>query len=78
MACRRTCGPALVPLGLHDRFVDADDLEAMAKGAGQTQVARRQIDRLLSALATAGLVRDRGQAIYELHPALTGFLRRPY
>ena len=67
--------PALVPLGLHDRFVDADDLELMAKGASQAQVTRRKIDRLLSALATAGLVRDRGQAIYELHPALTGFLR---
>jgi tetratricopeptide (TPR) repeat protein len=67
--------PALVPLGLHDRFVDARLLEMMAEGANQTQVTRRQIDRLLSALATAGLVRDRGQAIYELHPALTGFLR---
>jgi tetratricopeptide (TPR) repeat protein len=67
--------PLLTPLALHDRFVDADYLEAMAKGASQTQVTRRQIDRLLSALATAGLVRDRGQAIYELHPALTGFLR---
>jgi len=67
--------PALVPLGLHDRFVDADDLELMAKGTSQAEVTRRQIDRLLSALTTAGLVRDRGQAIYELHPALTGFLR---
>ena len=67
--------PLLTPLALHDRFVDADDMEAMAKGVSQMQVTRRQIDRLLSALATAGLVRDRGQAIYELHPALTGFLR---
>ncbi len=67
--------PALVPLGLHDRFVDADYLEAMAKGGSQERVTRRQIDRLLSALATAGLVRDRGQAVYEFHPALTGFLR---
>jgi len=65
----------LIPLALHDRFVDADYFEAMAKRAAQTQVTRAQIDCLLSALATAGLVRDRGQAIYELHPALTGFLR---
>jgi tetratricopeptide (TPR) repeat protein len=71
----RDLRPVLVPLGLHDRFVDARLMEAMAKNASQTQVTRRQIDRLLSALATAGLVRDRGQAIYELHPALTGFLR---
>ncbi|MBN1508702.1 MAG: CHAT domain-containing protein [Sedimentisphaerales bacterium] len=67
--------PLLTPLALHDRFADADYLEAMAKGANQAQVTRGQIDRLLSALATAGLVRDRGKAIYELHPALTGFLR---
>jgi tetratricopeptide (TPR) repeat protein len=67
--------PMLVPLALHDRFVDARVLELMAKGANQTQVTRGQIDRLLSALATAGLVRERGQAIYELHPALTAFLR---
>ena len=67
--------PLLTPLALHDRFVDADYVEAMAKEAGQAEVTRTQIDCLLSALATAGLVRDRGQAIYELHPALTGFLR---
>jgi tetratricopeptide (TPR) repeat protein len=65
----------LVPLGLHERFVDADYLEAMAKSAGRKESTRAPIDRLLAALATAGLVRDRGQAIYELHPALTGFLR---
>jgi len=67
--------PLLIPLALHDRFVDADDIEAMADSANQTHVTRARIDCLLSALATAGLVRDRGQAIYELHPALTGFLR---
>jgi tetratricopeptide (TPR) repeat protein len=68
--------PALVPLGLHDRFVDARLLELMAKGATQRQVTRTQIDRLLCALATAGLVRNcAANTIYELHPALTGFLR---
>jgi len=67
--------PLLVPLALHERFLDADYVEAMAKSAERTEVTRAQIDRLLSALATAGLVRDRGQSIYELHPALTGFLR---
>ena len=67
--------PLLVPLALHERFVDADYVEAMAKHTGRSDVTRARIDRLLSALATAGLARDRGQAIYELHPALTGFLR---
>jgi tetratricopeptide (TPR) repeat protein len=67
--------PLLVPLALHQRFADADYLERMAKQADRADVTRARIDRLLAALATAGLVRDRGQAIYELHPALTGFLR---
>ena len=36
---------------------------------------RDQIDRFLGALAVAGLLHDRGQGIFEMHPALTGFLR---
>ncbi|HUT01073.1 MAG TPA: tetratricopeptide repeat protein, partial [Phycisphaerae bacterium] len=66
--------PLLVPLSLHERFADANFLERMAKQADPA-VTRPQIDRFLSALAAAGLVRDlaAGQ-IFELHPALTGFL----
>ncbi len=66
--------PLLVPLGLHERFVDADYLEEMAKPA-DPDCTRQRIAALLAALSVAGLVRDRGQRIYELHPALTGFLR---
>ena len=36
---------------------------------------RAQIDRFLGALAVAGLLHDRGQGVFEMHPALTGFLR---
>ncbi len=66
--------PLLVPLGMHERYVDGDYLEAMAKhvDGGWT---RDRIDRFLGALASAGLLRDLGQAIHEMHPALTGFLR---
>lgn len=66
--------PLLVPLALHDRFVDGDYLEAMAKQVPGAP-GRPAIDRLLGALGNAGLVMDRGQAIFELHPALTGYLR---
>ena len=38
---------------------------------------RSHIDRFLGALAVAGLLNDRGQGIFEMHPALTGFLRDP-
>jgi tetratricopeptide (TPR) repeat protein len=66
--------PLLVPLALHDRFVDGDFLEDMAKQIPDT-ATRPTIDRLLTTLGHAGLVTDRGQAIFELHPALAGYLR---
>ena len=65
--------PLLTPLALHERFVDANYLETMAK-AVQVPQDRAAIDRLLSSLETAGLVHPHGQGIYGLHPALTGFL----
>ncbi len=36
---------------------------------------RASIDRFLGALAVAGLLNDRGQGVFEMHPALAGFLR---
>jgi tetratricopeptide (TPR) repeat protein len=66
--------PLLVPLALHEGFADGDYLERMAKqiDAGWT---RAGIDGCLQALVSAGLLRDGGQAVFEMHPALTGFLR---
>jgi tetratricopeptide (TPR) repeat protein len=64
----------LVPLGLHENYVDADCLEHMAKEAYPT-CTRAGIDSLMQALAAAGLLRDIGQAIYEMHPLLTSYLR---
>jgi len=66
--------PLLVLLAMHEGFVDADYLEDMAKAVDAIW-SRERIDRLLQILVTAGLLRDRGQAVHELHPALTGFLR---
>ena len=66
--------PLLVPLSLHERFVDADYLEVMAKQVDESWT-REKIDRFFVALAVAGLLHDRGQGIFEMHPALTGFLR---
>src|SRR5262249_3890066 len=64
----------LVPLALHERFVDGDHLEAIARFAAAGQ-SRTQIDSLLTLLTATGLLRDMGQAVYEIHPALTGYLR---
>ena len=66
--------PLLVPLALHERFVVASYLEIMAKQVDPSWT-RAQIDRFLGALAVAGLLNDRGQSVFEIHPALTGFLR---
>ncbi len=66
--------PLLVPLALHERFVDASYLEIMAKQVDPSWT-RAPIDRFLGALAVAGLLHDRGQGVFEMHPALAGFLR---
>ena len=66
--------PLLGAALLHERFVDADHLEIMAKQVDESWT-RKKIDRFFVALAVAGLLHDRGRSIFEMHPALTGFLR---
>jgi len=64
----------LVPVAMHEGFLDADYLEAMAQRV-EDGWARSHIDGLVNALVAAGLLRNMGQATYEMHPALTGYLR---
>jgi tetratricopeptide (TPR) repeat protein len=61
-------------LGLHEGFVDGDHLAAMATqvDAGCT---RQTVDDFLAALARGGLLRDHGRQVFEMHPALAGYLR---
>jgi tetratricopeptide (TPR) repeat protein len=80
--------PLLIPLALLDQNVDAFLLEQMAQQIIEN-CTRLQIDRFLQMLTTAGLIQRVGQTIYEhhpdfrtieatiyeLHPALTGYLR---
>jgi tetratricopeptide (TPR) repeat protein len=66
--------PLLLPLGMHERFVEGRWLEVMAKQVDEAWTLQR-INRLLGALANAGLLHNRGHSIDEMHPALTGFLR---
>ena len=69
--------PLLALIGMHEGFVDADFLEAMAKqvDSGWT---RPKINTLLQALVVAGLLQDIGQTIFEMHPLLTSYLRLPH
>ena len=64
----------LLPLGMHEGYVDAAYLEKMAKSAGGDW-SRPQVDELAEALEVAGLLWDVGQNIYQMHPLLTSFLR---
>ena len=64
----------LVPLGMHEAYVAANFLEAMAESAGGDW-SRAQIENLAEALEMAGLLWDVGQNIYQMHPLLTSFLR---
>jgi len=66
--------PLLVPLALHEQFLDADYLEGMSKQVDE-KWTREKIDRFCTALAAAGLLTGMTQGIFKLHPALTGFLR---
>ena len=66
--------PLLVPVGLHEGFLDADYLESTAKQV-DSRWTRAQVDSLLEALVVAGLLRGIGQAVYQMHPVLTGYLR---
>jgi tetratricopeptide (TPR) repeat protein len=66
--------PLLIPLSMHERFLDADDFVVMCEehsgGFGRTNV-----DRLLTVLTTAGLVQNVDSNIYSVHPMLTRYLR---
>jgi tetratricopeptide (TPR) repeat protein len=66
--------PLLVLMAMHEGFVDADFLEGMARQA-EAKWTRAQIDGLAHALVAAGLLTPIGPATYEMHPALTGYLR---
>ena len=66
--------PMMGLVGLHEAYLDADYLEAMANQV-DAEWARQRIDELVQALTNAGLLRDIGSSTYEIHPLLTSYLR---
>ena len=64
----------LVPLAMHEGFLDANLLEYMSKSV-DAKWGRAEIDGLIGALVAAGLLWQVGQAVYQMHPLLTSFLR---
>ena len=69
--------PLLIPLAFHENFAHGELLAAIAAQVDERWTQDR-IDCFLRAMASAGLLRDRGQAIFEMHPALAGFLRSSF
>lgn len=67
--------PYLLPVALHENYVDVRFVQEMANQVEPASAAER-ISRLLEALAPAGLVHNvKGGVIFELHPLLTSYLR---
>jgi CHAT domain-containing protein len=66
--------PLLGPLALHEHYFDARLLADIAENGGISQPPGL-VDRLCKGLCFAGLLRDRGEDFFEIHPALTGYLR---
>jgi tetratricopeptide (TPR) repeat protein len=64
----------LTLLGMHEGYVSANFFELMAKQVDVSWTPTK-IDALMQILVNAGLLREIGQAIYEMHPLLTSYLR---
>jgi len=66
--------PLLALAGLHEAYVEAGDLEAMAAQVDPGWT-RQRVNQLLTALLAAGLIRNAGGGLHEIPPALTHYLR---
>jgi tetratricopeptide (TPR) repeat protein len=66
--------PLLIPIGMHEEFVEADCLVAIARESGQF-FSPVQVSQALVLLEAAGLMRGMGNDVYEMHPALGRHLR---
>ena len=66
--------PLLIPLALHKRFIIAGFLEYIATQVDSSWTGQK-IDHFFEMLSLAGLVQEVYPSLYEIHPALTGFLQ---
>ncbi len=66
--------PLLILLGLHERFMVLNYFEAMARKVEESWTGAK-VRRFADSLAHTGLLHERAQGVFELHPALTGYLR---
>ncbi|MER2531234.1 MAG: tetratricopeptide repeat protein, partial [Candidatus Competibacter sp.] len=64
----------LFPLGLYERFVDAETLGTMVQQS-DFNFSQEKVEQLLEMLALHGLLHPQGDILYKMHLALTSFLR---
>ncbi|MBV9124709.1 MAG: CHAT domain-containing protein, partial [Planctomycetes bacterium] len=69
--------PLLIPIAQHESFLNANLLEFMAQQV-DGRWTRATIDACLGALANAGLLRSVAPGLYEMYPAVMGFLRASF
>jgi tetratricopeptide (TPR) repeat protein len=67
--------PLLQLIGLHQRTVQLDVLEAICQVA-ETPVEKSTLNGCVTALEIGGQLNHRGQGVYAMHPALSGFLHQ--
>lgn len=65
--------PLLIPLAFHEQFVDAKILLAICQNQNK-EWRKDQITDFLRSLTNAGLLQDKGQGVYAIHPAFCGYL----
>ena len=63
----------LIPLSFYERFVVRGQLQEIAKHVDDSWTGAR-IGDFFRVLVDAGLLRDRGNGVYEIHPGLHGYL----
>lgn len=66
--------PLLIPLAEHFRFVDSDCVKMMSQVA-KIKWNQSEIDGFFLTLCNSGLLSDRNLGVYEMHPAIGGYLR---
>jgi tetratricopeptide (TPR) repeat protein len=66
--------PLLIPLGLHEKYFMIKQLEAIAQRVDSAWT-RERLDAFCRAMVHLGMLSPLIGPFYELHPALTGYLR---
>jgi hypothetical protein len=71
----RDLRPLLIPLSLNERFIFRDALAQIAYQEDNKYWTSIKIDSFFRIMKVAGLVQEMSEGVFELHPAISSFLR---